>query len=83
MKRLTTVFEEDLKYYFAFTGEMATAIGEDKEQSLRLMNGISYYASQFKQDSIANNAKKIFEKYYGLYSQDGNQAPQRNQNRRK
>ena len=69
VKRMTILYEQDLVYFFAFTGEMATEIKTSKEQAMAVMNRLAMISNLYKQDSIANKAKEIFNKYYSVYSE--------------
>ncbi len=71
INRLLALYEQNLKYFFAFKGDMAKEIVDKKEQALAIMNRISYIANVYKQTPIANKAKVIFEKYYRMYSKGG------------
>lgn len=66
MNKLVEIYSKNLKYYFSFHGEMANNVDYEKQQSLAVMQRIVQVAQYNKQKDIAENAKKIFESYYGL-----------------
>jgi hypothetical protein len=68
MNRLADLYEQDLKYYFAFKGGQAESVSYHKEQSLAIMNRTAQSALLYKQDAVAKRTKEIFEKYYGYYT---------------
>ena len=67
--RMTDLYEQNLIYFFAFKGKMATEIKDRKEQSLAIMNRLSILATTYKQTAVAKRPKELFEKYYQLYMQ--------------
>jgi hypothetical protein len=67
--RMTNLYEQNLIYFFAFKGKMATSIKDRKEQCLAIMNRLSILATTYKQNAVAKKAKGIFEKYYEVYMQ--------------
>jgi tetratricopeptide (TPR) repeat protein len=78
MSRLTALYDQNLAYLFAFTGEQAKVIVSDKEQSLAILNRVIMVATAFKQDAVAKKAKEVFDKFYSRYS--GSQTEEQNQN---
>ena len=69
-KRLNILYEQHLRYYFAFTGNDAINLEPEKEQALTVVNRIAYFANMYKQDDISKKAKEIFDTYYALYVKD-------------
>jgi hypothetical protein len=67
IKRMTEMYSKNLRYYFSFHGNFANAVDYDKQQSLAVMQRIIQIAQLNKQKDLAENAKKIFEVYYGLF----------------
>jgi hypothetical protein len=67
--RMINLYEQNLIYFFAFKGTMATAIKDRKEQSLAIVNRLSILATTYKQDAVAKKAKDLFEKFYEVYMQ--------------
>ncbi|MGD0710299.1 MAG: DUF2723 domain-containing protein [Bacteroidales bacterium] len=68
MNRLTDLYEQDLRYYFTFTGSKASRIDYHKQQALGIIQRIAQVAQSNKQDAVAKKAKEIFDKYYSMYS---------------
>jgi len=77
ISRLTDLYQQNLVYLFAFTGNMAVEVNEQKEMALRIMNRIEMVTNEFKQDALSKKAKDIFDKYYSIYSENAkeNQGP--------
>jgi hypothetical protein len=69
-KRLIELYEENLVYFFAFTGSDAAEVNDKKEQALGIMNRIAFVTNSYKQDTLSKYAKNIFDKYYGDYSRE-------------
>jgi len=65
MARLITLFEQDIVYFRAFSGDMAKEIESKKSQALRIMGATGYVAELYKQDSLSKKANAIYEKYSG------------------
>ena len=74
VKRLIDIYDQNLKYLFAFTGKKAQDVSDLKEQALRIMNGISMITANYKQDALSKRSKEIFTKYYTLYSGESQQS---------
>ncbi|NTW34326.1 MAG: hypothetical protein HGB12_17190, partial [Bacteroidetes bacterium] len=62
-KRLTDLYEQNLKYFFAFDISFEKKIKDRKEQALAIMNRIAMITANYKQTALAKRAKEIFEKY--------------------
>lgn len=73
-KRLIDLYEENLIYFFAFTGSKAAEVKDRKEQALGIMNRIAIVTNNYKQDALSKHAKDIFDKYYGVYSTEAKET---------
>jgi hypothetical protein len=67
LNRLIEITEQNLDYYFRFTGNMAERIDPQRQQNLAMMQQIAKTAQQSGQNEIAVKAKVIFDKYYQRY----------------
>jgi hypothetical protein len=67
MDRMIDLAEQDLRYFFSFTGRRAGMLERNKQQSLAILQRISFVAEEFEQDAIESRAGDIFDTYYQLY----------------
>ena len=74
IKRLIDLYEENLVYFFAFTGSKAAEVKDKKEQALGIMNRIAFITNNYKQDALSKHAKDIFDEYYGDYSTEAKET---------
>ena len=51
MNRLIELYEQDLKYYFSFTGTKASQIDYHKQQALGIMQRIAQVAQSHEQET--------------------------------
>jgi len=58
--------EEQLDYYFLFTGDFAAKYEFNIRQNLALLQKITQETRKVQQDEIANRASSLFEKYLDL-----------------
>ncbi len=63
-ERMKEIHEENLAYYFQFTGPDATRIDGKKQESLAMMQRIARVAQTYGQDELQEKADDIFERYY-------------------
>lgn len=68
LQRMLDLYEQNIKYYFSFTGSNAKLVDDDKQQSIAVMQRIAKVATDYKQTEIASKATSIFQNYYGLYT---------------
>jgi hypothetical protein len=59
-------FEEQLEYYFAFTGQRSQAYDVKRKQTMGMLNRAVQVADRYKQSEISARGKSILEKYYEL-----------------
>ncbi|HNW98903.1 MAG TPA: DUF2723 domain-containing protein [Bacteroidales bacterium] len=68
ISRLTELYAQNLEYYSAFKSGLAKTVTGKLEQSLAVMNRISYVTKNHGQDSLSKKAKDYFDKYYASYT---------------
>jgi len=68
MARLIDVFEQELSYYFSFTGAKAARYAIDREQDLALMQRIVQVVNKHKITDLAERSEKVFNFYFEMYS---------------
>ena len=68
MKRMSDIYEQELKYYFSFPSKKAETVGYHKQQALSIMQRIAQTCLAYKQEKISTAAKTIFDKYYSEFS---------------
>ena len=68
MNRLIDIFEQDLKYYFKFSGSKAESVDYHKQRAIGIMQRIAQAAYAANQEDVAKKAKSIADKYYSMYS---------------
>ncbi len=66
-RRMIEIHEENLGYYFRFTGARAARIGSKKQESLAMMQRISQVADIYGQEELADLAYGVFETYYDAW----------------
>ncbi len=66
-QRMTDIHEENLDYYFRFTGANANRISSNKQESLLMMQRIAYVADMHGEDELARRAEALFDTYYDLW----------------
>ncbi|MCX6011958.1 MAG: DUF2723 domain-containing protein, partial [Chloroflexi bacterium] len=75
MSRLLDMYEQNLKYFFAFSGSKAILIDDEKQQALAIMQRISKVTNDFKQTDLAKKSATIFQNYYTMYSGQHSEMP--------
>ncbi|MBC8490746.1 MAG: DUF2723 domain-containing protein [Bacteroidetes bacterium] len=66
-RRMIEIFDEQLVYYFAFTGNRAKIYDFEKQQNLAMLQKLIQVATQFKQEEITKRASEVFDVYYEMY----------------
>ena len=66
--RMIEIFDEQLNYYFSFTGKRAKTYEFEKQQNLAMLQKMMQVANRFKQEDIANRASEVFDVYYKMYA---------------
>ena len=59
--------DEQLDYYFLFTGEFAQVYDMDKRQNLALLQKIIQSARQYNQDELLERSSEIFDRYFDQF----------------
>ncbi len=67
-KKMLTLYEQNLKYLFAFKGSKAKDLADKKEQTLSIVQRISQFTEYFEKGTLSKQSKELFQKYYALYS---------------
>ncbi len=70
--RLIELTEQDLNYYFLFTGQKAKLIDFEKQQGLAKLHRINQVTQKYGQTDLSKKSGDIFEQFYGLYLQNEN-----------
>ncbi|OQX75495.1 MAG: hypothetical protein B6D61_10265 [Bacteroidetes bacterium 4484_249] len=66
--RMIEIFDEQLNYYFSFTGKRAKTYDFEKQQNLAMLQKMMQVANRFEQEDIANKASEVFDVYYKMYA---------------
>ena len=67
LERMTNLYEEDLAYYFSFTGRRANHLDSRKQEALAVMQRIRMVSGYSGSEELNNRSKEVFDKYYDLY----------------
>jgi len=67
MNRLIYMYQNDLDYYFTFTGTKATLVGSVKNYAYGMMQRIAQAANFYKQDAVYKKAEVTLKKYYTYF----------------
>jgi hypothetical protein len=62
--QLISNFEEQLEYYFAFTGKRARAYEMKRRQTMGMLNRVMQLADRYDQKAISARGREILEKYF-------------------
>lgn len=73
--RLIDIYEQNLKYFFRFSGAKAQAVDEEKQQGLAIMQRIARVTHDMKQENLAKRSMDIFQNYYSMYTGQPVNAP--------
>jgi hypothetical protein len=66
--RIIDIMDEQLNYYFSFTGKHSAKYDFNKQQNLAMLRKIMQVAKSKKQKEIADRATATFDEYYDLYT---------------
>jgi len=66
-KRLLELNDQNLKYYFSFTGKQANLLEREKSRALGIIQRIQHIAERHEISELADKAEMMFEKYYDLF----------------
>jgi hypothetical protein len=67
MEHLFEITNQQLKYFYSFTGTKASKVDSDRKQAIGIMQKISQLAQTYKQEAMAKKSKDIFDNYYKKY----------------
>ncbi len=62
--RLLELYDQNMNYYFTFTGRQANLIERDKSQAVGIVRRIQHMAQEYGQDEISEKAEEIVDVYY-------------------
>ncbi len=65
--RMIDLFEQDLRYYFSFTGNRANLVESHKQEALAIMQRMFFVTNQHDREALHDRAKEVFDTYYDLY----------------
>jgi hypothetical protein len=66
--RIIDIMDEQLNYYFSFTGRHSEKYDFNKQQNLAMLRKIMQVAKSKNQKEIADKATSTFDEYYDLYA---------------
>ncbi|MGA3014896.1 MAG: hypothetical protein ABSD71_12785, partial [Bacteroidales bacterium] len=69
VKLIAKVYNEDLDYYYSFTGDFATAYKDDIQNGLEMLHSLQMLAAQNKQDKLAKEMEAIFNRQVAKYKE--------------
>ncbi len=67
VSRMVDIFEENLRYYFSFTGRRAGLVESQKQDALAIMQRMFFVTRQHGQEELSERAEQVFDTYYDLY----------------
>ena len=65
---MISTFDEQLEYYFRFTGKWADVYSSDINQNMAMLQKITQTADKYKQTETKNRSKEVFDKFYDAYT---------------
>ncbi len=68
--------QEDLRYYFSFTGEKAKGIDYEKRFGIQILGELNRIADFFKQKELSDKIEATFQQFYQLYAPQMQNEPQ-------
>ena len=68
MQRVLDIHDDNLKYYFSFTGIKARKIDDNKQQSLAIVQRTLQIVNQYQRKDLMEYSDNIFKTYYQMYS---------------
>ena len=69
VKLIAKVYNEDLDYYYSFTGDFANAYKDDVQNGLEMMHSLQMLATQNKQDKLAKEMENLFNRQAAKYKE--------------
>jgi hypothetical protein len=67
LSRFIDIQDENLRYFFAFTGNKARLINDEKEMALGILHRITQVAEQYERTELYDRADAIFKDYYDMF----------------
>ena len=67
LERMTDLYEEDLAYYFSFTGRRANQLDSRKQEALAILQRIRLITSYSGPEELSTRSRELFDRYYDLY----------------
>jgi len=67
--QIAKIYEENLEYYFSFTGSFADAYKEEIQMDLEMLHNLQMEATGNKQDNVAKQIETIFNKEVAKFKQ--------------
>ncbi len=67
VERLLELYEQDLSYYFSFTGRRAAMIERNKQEALSILQRMQYAARMHDQQELLNRIELVFDHFYDMY----------------
>jgi hypothetical protein len=67
LQRMVDLYEEDLDYYFSFTGQRANMLDSRKQEALAVMQRIRLVTGYSGSEELATRSRELFDRYYDLY----------------
>ncbi len=68
--RMVELEEQNLRYYYSFSGNRARRLESSKQESLIVVQRITQLSKLFGQEDLAQKAEKVFDYYYDLFMRE-------------
>jgi hypothetical protein len=69
MERMLEMEDQNLRYYFSFSGQRANLVEGHKQESLAILQRINHLTTQFEAQPLKDRSDEIFGHYYERYMQ--------------
>ena len=66
--RMIEIFDEQLTYYFSFSGDRRNLYDFEKQQNLAMLQKLIQISGKFEQDEISKRASEVFDPYFNAYN---------------
>jgi hypothetical protein len=67
--QIAKIYEENLEYYFSFTGSFADAYKEEIQMDLEMLHNLQMEATGNKQDNVSKQIEAIFNREVAKFKQ--------------
>jgi DNA-binding transcriptional regulator GbsR (MarR family) len=66
---MAKIYNENLEYYYSFTGNFAEAYKDDIQNSLEMLHSLQMLATQNNQDKLAKQMESVFNREASKFKQ--------------